>query len=95
MLGAWGEAESPRSVGVSSIAEISLLNLDSDMWSLFCVFIPPTNLDMPLISLVVEVQLSWSSGSSQGWLLCNLVVILMWLLEESATAFIYFSILTA
>lgn len=32
VLRVWSEAESPRFVGVPSVAKISLLNLDSDMW---------------------------------------------------------------
>ena len=42
-----------------------------------------------LISLVTGLLCSWSLGGSQGWLFCNLVVILMWSWREASIIFTY------
>ena len=45
-------------------------------------------------SIVVGLPFSKISGSSEWWLFCSVVVILMWLWEEASTVFMYAIVLT-
>ena len=53
--------------------------------SLFCIFAPPTSLNeiIFLNSVIVGLPFSFISGGSEWWLSWSLVIILMWLWEES------------
>ena len=96
--GAQGEVETTSSSGGTSATEISLQILNPHTWvqgSHFCISTSPASLNGLLLCILSDKT---SAQLAFRWLfrlivLCNLVVILMWFLEEVSVTSTYSAIL--